>query len=74
MVTTVENRFKPEAAHFPFVSDQAQTVPWGEGYAGTLPGTPSPILLRRVGRSKTNSARRIGGGYKALKFRFLLFL
>jgi hypothetical protein len=38
------------------------------------PAATSPILLRRVGAIEDEQCQKFGGGYKAVKFKFLLFL
>jgi hypothetical protein len=73
LFSTVENQFKPEAAHFPFVSDQAQTSPLGRRLCWNIPrcSVTDPSWGWTI---EDEQCQKIGGGYKALKFRFLLFL
>jgi hypothetical protein len=59
---------------FSIVSDQAQTVPWGEGYAGNIPRCSVTDPSEEDWTIEDEQCQKIGGGYKALKFRFLLFL
>src|ERR1700733_1997102 len=68
LFTTVETRFKPGPLIFHWERSRSDS-PLGR----RLCWNESPILLGGVGLSKTNSVRRFGGGYKAMKFRFLLF-
>ena len=71
LLTTVENRFKPGACTFSIVSDQAQTVPLGKAmlvHSRCFVTDPSGEDYRR------RTVSEICGGYKAVKFRFLLFL
>jgi hypothetical protein len=62
----VENRVKPGAPIF-IVSDQAQTVPLEKAMLGIYPSEEGWTI-------EDEQCQKIGGGYKALKFRFLLFL
>jgi hypothetical protein len=63
---TLENRVKPGNSFF-IVSDQAQTVPLGKAMLENDPSEEGWTI-------EDEQCQKIGGGYKALKFRFLLFL
>ena len=49
------------------MSDQAQTVPLGKAMLENDPSEEGWTI-------EDEQCQKIGGGYKALKFRFLLFL